>query len=90
MTALRQQAFDMLQAVPEDKMVYIIDILKGFNGAVIDKGVDTNKLSAKNTDRSKKLAAWENLKKYRGVIDRDIDIKAELAEARDEKNARFD
>ena len=89
MSALRKQAVEMLQTVPEDKITYVIYILKGLNGFWADEGARTEKRPAKQADRSEALAAWENFKKYNGFIDADIDVKAELAKARDEKYAGF-
>lgn len=36
------------------------------------------------------LKAWEEFRKYKGIISCVIDVKAELAKARDEKYAYFD
>lgn len=32
MTALRQEAMEMLERIPEDKLIYIFQILQGING----------------------------------------------------------
>ena len=82
MTNLKEQAVIMLQNVPDDKMIYVIDILKQLNNIFDSKNVNINK-------KSMAVEAWEELKKYQGIIDCDIDAKAELAKARDEKYADF-
>jgi len=42
-------------------------------------------IQSKEQEQLKKKAAYERLKKYRGIIDRDIDYKQELKLALDEK-----
>ena len=85
MTNLKQQAVEMINYVPDEKMVYVIDILKWMNGLFNDN--DVNLIKAR--EKEKKLKAWEGLKKYKGIIDRDINIKEELALAMEEKYARI-
>ena len=86
MTELKIQAIEMLKDVPEDKMVYVVDLLKWLNGLFHDNGVG---YTASNGASPDSLAAWEAFKKYKGMIHCDIDERAELAEARDEKYADF-
>lgn len=84
MTNLKEQAIEMIQYVPDDKMVYVVDILKLLNNVFDDKkSVTVSDIS------SDAVEAWEGFKKYKGIIPYDIDIKAELAKARDEKYADF-
>jgi len=83
MTKLHEQAVEMLQHIPDDKMVYIIDILKGVVG-IFDK----EPISSTSSTLSK-IEAWEDFKRYKGIVQRDIDEKAELAKARDEKYANI-
>ena len=75
-------------------MVYVIDILKWLQDLLKDGSVGINKLQTTSTDISseacKALEAWEGLKKYKGIIRCNIDEKAELANARNEKHADFD
>ena len=40
-------------------------------------------------EKNEAQKAWEELKKYKSIIPYDIDVKAELAKARDEKYANF-
>jgi hypothetical protein len=49
---------------------------------------DTSNNSEK--EKLKRKAAYERLKKYKGVIDRDIDYKYELKQALDEKYGGVD
>ena len=85
MTNLKEQAIKMLEHVPDDKMVYVFDILKRLNDIFDDK----SDKSINEDKKSEAIKAWEELKKYKGIIDCDIDEKAELAAARDEKYADF-
>lgn len=84
MTKLKQQAVEMIQDVPDDKMSYVIDMLKWINSLLNDK----NPVAPGNVDDV--FDAWEGFKKYKGIVHFDIDEKLELAKARDEKHANFD
>ena len=87
MTAQKKQAFELLQNVPEDKMNYVILILKGLNGLLTDE-TDFNRMAFTELKTSDDiLEAWEGFRKYKGIIPCVIDEKAELAKARDEKYA---
>jgi len=88
MTSLKEQAVRMLQDVPDDKMTYVIDILKCLNDLFTDKS--TNSTNIITDVSSEVLDAWEGFKKYKGIIHEDIDEKEELKKARDEKYADFD
>jgi len=90
MQKLKEQAIEMIRDVPDDKMVYIIDILRGINGLFSEGNIDIENMPVSKTEStSEALEAWEIFKAYKGIIRYDIDEKAELAEARDEKYARF-
>ena len=78
MSNLKEQAIKILQNVPDDKMAYVIDMLKCLNNIFDNKSMVDDKLEA-----------WERFKKYKGIISYNIDEKAELARARDEKYANF-
>lgn len=82
MTQIKEKAVEMLQELPDDKVVYVIDILKGLMGLYGDAKVDTN-------DLTEPQMALERLKKYRGRVSANIDEKAELAKAREEKYANI-
>ena len=89
MTALRKQAFDILEGMPDDKMVYVINYLNELNGYIKSTNMRNNNSPADKANKAKKLKAWNNLQKYAGIIDRNIDVKAELEMVREEKYARF-
>ena len=73
MTPVKEQAVAMIRTMPDDKVVYVIDILNGITG-----------LSAGITNDDS-LKALKDLQKYRGRMPHDIDYKKELAEARSER-----
>jgi hypothetical protein len=68
MTALRQQAFDIIQDVPDDRMGYVIDILKGLNGLLVEKSIKVDRLLNDDAEKARKIAAWKNFQKFRGII----------------------
>lgn len=71
MTAIRQEAIELLERVPEDKLRFIIQIIQGMNGLYTDA----------NTEREEALARLEQLRRKGTVTDDD----AELASYREEK-----
>jgi hypothetical protein len=79
---LKKQALEMMQYVPDDKVVYLIDILKGLIGLYGESTV----LKAENIEMTE---TWEDFKQYYGVVTEPIDEKKELAQARSEKYAHF-
>ncbi|MCL2323077.1 MAG: hypothetical protein FWC47_13365 [Oscillospiraceae bacterium] len=89
MTPLKEKAIKMLQDIPDDKMIYVIDILRSLNNLLISENTNYNNIPASSAidDNSEALEAWEGLKKYHGIIRKGIDEKEELLKARDEKYA---
>lgn len=43
MTAIRREAMEMLEKVPEDKLTFVIQIMRGVNGLLGDSNADTKK-----------------------------------------------
>lgn len=70
-TAIRQMAFRELERMPEDKVVFILQILQGVNGLYTDN----------QPEREEAFAQLELLRKKGTVTDDD----AELASYRDVK-----
>ena len=90
MSTLKEQAVKILQEIPDEKMPFIMDMLKMIN--VIPNFVGllrSNLFEEKSNDSTEAIEAWERFKAYKGIIPYEIDIKAELAQARDEKYADF-
>lgn len=81
MTAMKERAIDMISRMPEDKLYYVIQLLESVEGLSenIQKG-------AKTTQQK----ALEDLQRFRKQSDVEIDYKAELAKAREEKYAGID
>lgn len=71
MTTLRQSAIKELEKLPEDKLIFIIQIMQGVNGLYTDT-------------KSERKEAFEKLEQLRrkGTV---ADDKAELASYREEK-----
>ena len=88
MLTLKEQAVDMVQSFPEEKMSYVIEILKWVLGVLDDKSRTSRETPiAAIGNPSEAFKAWERFKAYKGIVPYDIDTKAELAQARDEKYA---
>lgn len=71
MTAIRQTAFRELEKMPEDEVVFILQIMQGVNGLYTDN----------KPEREEAFAQLELLRKKETVTDDD----AELASYRDAK-----
>lgn len=76
MTAIRKEAIELLERVPEDKLIYIIKIMQGVNGLYNDT----------ESERERAFSKLEQLRKKGTVPDYD----AELAFYRDEKYGKQD
>ena len=72
MTSLRKDAIELLEQIPEDKLIFVVQIMKGIKG-----------LYAKNTSIEKEKA-FERLEQLRKKVP-DIDYDKELAEYREGK-----
>ena len=72
MTRLRQDAIELLEQIPEDKLIFVVQIMKGIKG-----------LYAENTSIEKEKA-FERLEQLRKKVP-DIDYDKELAEYREGK-----
>lgn len=71
MTAIRKEAIELLEKVPEDKLEFVIQIMQDINGLYTDK----------NSERREAFARLEQLRK-KGVV---TDDDKELASYREEK-----
>jgi len=90
MLTLKEQAVDIVQSFPDDKMSYVIELLKWVLGILDDKtkAFDDDPIIVLDNP-SEAVKAWERFKAYKGIIPYEVDTKAELANARDEKYASF-
>ena len=72
MTAMREEAFELLEKMPEDKLVFIIQIMQGVNSLYNSGDVESKKDA---------FLRMEKIRKKGNVQDDD----AELASDREEK-----
>ena len=86
MPTLREQTINLVQSLPDEKMPYVFELLKWALGILNDKNNTSNKPPVIVwNDPSEAVKAWKRFQSYKGIILRDVDTKAELAEAKDEK-----
>ena len=79
MTLVKERAIEMIQRMPEDDMLYVINILQNLEAMSIDK--------EKDRQRAKRaLMDFLNMEKK---LPDDFDMKKELQEAREEKYDNF-
>lgn len=76
MTALRKDAMDLLEKIPEDKLYFIIQIMEGVNGLY----------GAETQNRDKAFAELESLRRKAPQID----YEKELETHREEKYGAAD
>ena len=70
-TAIRKEAMEMLERIPEDKVIFILQIMQGVNGLYNDN----------QSERKEAFARLEQLRR-RGTV---ADYDAELVSYREEK-----
>ena len=78
MTALKERAVDMISRMPEEKLYYVVQLLEGVEGLFEGTAKDT---------KTPAQRAMEDLQRFRRRSKVEINYKAELAEAREEKYA---
>ena len=78
MTALQEQAVDLIKRLPDDKVFHVINILEG---------MESDTVTPMETQAQR---AYQNLQKYRKSSPIERDYKAELNEALEEKYAGID
>lgn len=81
MTALKERAIDIIRRMPEEKLFYVVQLLE----SVEELSENTIKEGKKPERR-----ALEDLLRFRRRSDVEIDYKAELAKAREEKYEGID
>ncbi|MCM1191485.1 MAG: dihydrodipicolinate reductase [Butyrivibrio sp.] len=75
MTQIKERAVELIQRMPDDNMLYVINILKNLEEMAANK----------DSDREQAMAALQNILKYKGKLPEDFDADRELAEAREER-----
>lgn len=77
MTQIRQEAIKLLEQIPEDKVIFIIQIMQGIKGIYMDD------------DMEQREEAFQQLEKMRKHIP-DLDYDKELTSYREEKYGAAD
>lgn len=75
MTVIKEQAIEMIKKLPDDKVIYVVNILEGLEG--LYSGNEEQALS-------KSQMAYQALQHLRRRGTEDIDYKSELTEALEE------
>ena len=78
MSAIRQQAIEMIEKLPEDKIYYLVNLLKN---------MEEPKDEPKQEGLTEAQIAFQRLAKYRVEWSSDRDYREELYEALEEKYA---
>ena len=71
MTRIKERAVEMIQRMPDDDMLYVINILQNLEEMTANK----------DTDREQAMTVFQDILKYRGRLTEDFDADKELAEA---------
>lgn len=80
MTLMQEQAMDLIMKMPDEKIYYLVNLLNGF--------VETTPIDNEELTNSQK--AYENLQRFRRRGTVDMDYKAELYSALEEKYGSAD
>ena len=80
MTQIKERAVGIIQRIPEEKMMFVFNILQN-----VEKVLEWPIHASDEEDLAERQAAYQRLLKYKGKLHRHIDYKQELAEYRDEK-----
>ena len=81
MTVLKERAVDMIRRMPEEKLYYVVQLLESVEG--LSENIESDA-------KTPAQRALEDLQRFRKRSDVEIDYKAELAKAREEKYAGID
>ena len=85
MTALRREAIQLVEQMPEEQMTYVIQYIQSLKESVLDINLTLGEIEV-----SPKMKAFWDLEKMIVPISEELDYDKELAEARDEKYGCFD
>ena len=80
MTPIKEAAIKMIQELPDDQVVYVLNIIKGVQGLFSN----TEPLA------DGRLRAFNHIQQFRGRIPLSLDYDTELAKSRAERYARTD
>ena len=85
MTALRREAIQLVEQMPDEQMPYVIQYIQSLKESVLDINLTLGEIEV-----SPKMKAFWDLEKMIVPISGELDYDKELAEARDEKYGCFD
>lgn len=85
MTALRREAIQLVEQMPEEQMPYVIQYIQALKDRVLEGDIILREI-----DMSPKMRAYRELERMIVPIPEELDYDKELAEARDEKYGRLD
>ncbi len=85
MTALRREAIQLVEQMPEEQMPYVIQYIQSLKESVLDINLTLGEIEV-----SPKMKAFWDLEKMIVPMSGELDYDKELAEARDEKYGCFD
>ncbi len=85
MTALRREAIQLVEQMPEEQMPYVIQYIQSLKESVLDINLTLGEIEV-----SPKMKAFWDLEKMIVPISEELDYDKELAEARDEKYGCID
>ena len=86
MTALKHEAIQLVEQMPEEKIPYIIQYIKRLN----DGRFQTTELFDDKAGVNPKMRAFLELEEMLVPVLQELDYDKELAKARDEKYGSFD
>lgn len=86
MTALRQEAIQLMEQIPEEQMPSVIQYMKVLRGKVLKAG----QLSHTKETVTPEMKAFLELEQMLVPIQEELDYDKELAEARQEKYGYID
>ena len=81
MTVMQERAFEMIKRLPDDKVYYIVRMVEGIEGLIPENVMEVSTAEQK---------AYENLQRFRKCSDVEIDYKAELMQALEDKYEGID
>ncbi len=79
MTKIKERAITLIKNMPEERMVYIVNVLEGMRGSK----------QGHVKDKEKSMEALQGILSFAGRIPSDFDMKAELESAREERYGSF-
>ena len=85
MTALKREAIQLVEQMPEDQMPYVIQYIQTLKSKVSG----TEHLSSDEVTVTPKMSAFLELEKMLIPVSQELDYDKELAEARDERYGRI-